>query len=88
MKEIDKKKEKKVEVLITTVDCKDFNGLLKKMNIQTNAMIGNQTSYNKIDSIDYNSLTIPVYSFNERGVGLNRNNLLMRSKADYCLFGD
>lgn len=88
MKEINEKKEKTVEVLITTVDCKDFNGLLKKMNIQTNAMIGNQTSYNKIDSIDYNSLTIPVYSFNERGVGLNRNNLLMRSKADYCLFGD
>lgn len=81
-------KDVSVEVLITTVNCGDFNELLKRMNIQTSAMIGNQTSYNRIDNIEYNSISIPTYSFNERGVGLNRNNLLMRSKADYCLFGD
>ena len=87
MKEINQKRNS-VEVLITTVNCNDYIQLLKNMNIQTDAMIGNQTSYDKIDNFNYNSLNISTYAFNERGVGLNRNNLLMRSKADYCLFGD
>ncbi len=77
-----------VEVLITTVNCEDFEKLLKQMNIRTRAMIGNQSSYNEISSIIYRNNKIPIYTFNERGVGLNRNNLLMRSNSDFCLFGD
>lgn len=80
--------EDSVEVLITTMNCNNFEELLKKMNIQTNAMIGNQTSYNEIKLFHYNDKQIKSYSFQEKGVGLNRNNLLMRTTADYCLFGD
>lgn len=81
-------RENSVEVLITTMNCNDFDELLKRMNIQTNAMIGNQTSYNEIKSFYYNDMEIKSYSLNEKGVGLNRNNLFMRATADYCLFGD
>lgn len=83
MKEI-----KNVEVLITTMNLRDPYSLLSKMNIQNNALIGNQTDYDKVEKILYNHNPIKIYSFNEKGVGLNRNNLLMRSNADYCLFGD
>lgn len=83
----------KVEVLITTMNCQDPKELLKQMNIQGPAMIGNQMTEknayeNSVKSYFYQDLLIPVFTFSEKGVGLNRNNLLMRTKAKYCLFGD
>lgn len=84
-----KKMEKRtVEVLITTVNMQDPKQLLDQMNIRTQAMIGNQTSFNEVTQVQHCGRDIPVYSFHERGVGLNRNNLLLRSKADFCVFGD
>ena len=77
-----------VEVLITTLRLEDPIELLRKMNIDSEAMIGNQSTYNDIQTINYKENSIPIYTFKEKGVGLNRNNLLMRSKADICLFGD
>ena len=78
----------KVEVLITTVNMLDPRQVLERMNIQTPAMIGNQTNYNEVSQFQYKGMNIPVFSFFERGVGLNRNNLLLRSTADFCVFGD
>ena len=80
--------DKKVEVLITTVNCKNPEALLQQMHIQSAACIGNQCEVNRIDTIQASGGSYIVYNFNERGVGLNRNNLLMRTKAEYCLFGD
>lgn len=77
-----------VEVLITTMNMQDPLQLLDCMNISTQAMIGNQTSFNEIVQMQHKDNVVTVFSFNERGVGLNRNNLLMRSKADFCAFGD
>lgn len=81
-------KTKKVEVLITTMNMNDVEDILSTMNIQTSAMVGNQTNYNSVELKEYKGKQCKVYSFCERGVGLNRNNLLMRTDADYCLFGD
>ncbi len=78
----------KVEVLITTMNMASAPELVKKMNIHTDALIGNQTDYNCISDEIIDDHHIKIFSFKERGVGLNRNNLLMRSNADYCLFGD
>lgn len=77
-----------IDVLITTMNNEDIYGLLSNMNIKTNALVGNQTNYNKINEIIWNNNLIQIMNFNERGVGLNRNNLLMRSKADICILGD
>lgn len=77
-----------IQVLITTMNLTNPVELIEKMNIQGSAMIGNQTNYNSVEKVYYNNICFDIYSFNERGVGLNRNNLLMRSQADYCLFGD
>lgn len=77
------KETKNVEVLVTTMHCRDVSALLKRMHVK-NAVVGNQTDKNLIYEVDGTR----VYDFQEKGVGLNRNNLWMRTDADYVLFGD
>ena len=76
-----------VQVLLATMNQKDFS-LLEKMNIQTDAIVGNQCDKNEILEFDYNGKNIKWLSLAERGVGLNRNNCLMRATGDICLFAD
>ena len=76
-----------IEVLIATMNQNDYS-LLDKMNIQSDAIIGNQCQLNKIEKFKYQGNNIRWYSFSEKGVGLNRNNILMRAKGDYLIFAD
>ena len=76
-----------VEVLVATMHQNDFS-ILDKMNISTNALVGNQCDHNEVVHLTYNNRSVTFYSFSERGVGLNRNNTLMRSNADICIFAD
>lgn len=76
------------EVLITTVNNSGIERLLEQMNIQTNACVGNQCNTNSVEKIIWKNKEIKIYSFKEKGVGLNRNNILMRSDADICILGD
>ena len=79
---------KKIEVLIVTMNQNDHS-LIQKMNIKTDALVGNQCDYNSIESFtDKNGNTIRYYSFEEQGVGINRNNLLLRTTADYVILAD
>ena len=78
----------KIETLIVTMKNNNSQELLKKMNIQTDAIIANQCEENKIENFEYNKNNILKLNFNEKGVGLNRNNALMRSKADICILAD
>lgn len=75
-----------VEVLLATMNQEDML-FLKKMNIQSDIIIGNQCNRNEV-TILHEKFHIQMYSFKEKGVGLNRNNILMRAKADYCLIAD
>ena len=77
------KETKSVQVLVTTMHCRNVASLLQQMKVK-NAMVGNQTDKNLIYQVDGTT----VYDFQEKGVGLNRNNLWMRTDADYVLFGD
>lgn len=76
-----------VEVLVAAMNQKDHS-LIEKMNIQTNAIVGNQCDYNSIEKFMYDGHDIMYLNFSERGVGLNRNNALMRANADICLLAD
>jgi len=76
-----------IQVLVATMNQTDFS-LLKKMNIQTSAIVCNQCNRNEFIDFDQNNNYIRWLSFNERGVGLNRNNGLMRADAEICLFAD
>lgn len=77
----------KLQVLISTMNQTDFS-ILKKMNIQSDAIVVNQCKINKFDEVDYNGHKVRFLSLNEKGVGLSRNTALMRSKGDICLFAD
>ena len=76
-----------IETLVVTTGQHDHS-LLKTMNIQTDAIIGNQCDKNEIEKFSYNDKNVKWLSLCEKGVGLNRNNVLMRSTADICVFAD
>lgn len=77
----------KVQLLIATMNQID-DSILQKMNIQSDAIVGNQCNENSIRTLDYHGSRVTFLNFDERGVGLNRNNALMRATADYCVFTD
>ncbi len=75
------------QVLVATMNQTDFS-LLEKMNIQTDAIVCNQCDKNEVTEFDYKGNKIKWLSFAEQGVGLNRNNALMRATADICILAD
>jgi len=77
-----------IEVLVATMNQEDDCSLPIDMNIQSDAIIGNQCGRNEIKELEYNGHRIKYLSFAEKGVGLNRNNALMRSTADICVLAD
>ena len=77
----------KIEVLVAAMGQSDCQ-LIADMNIQTDALIGNQCDKNEIREFQIDDKKIIYYSFNERGVSLNRNNTLLRTRADICILAD
>lgn len=76
-----------IEVLVAAMNQKDHS-LLEKMNIQSNVIVGNQCDFNSIENFEFRGFEAVYLNFNERGVGLNRNNSLMRAKGDIVVFAD
>lgn len=76
----------KIEVLVAALN-KGYN-LHEKMNLCTDAIICNQCEENSVRVINYKNKNIRYFFYKERGVGLNRNNALMRSNSDICTFAD
>lgn len=77
----------KIQTLIVTTNQNDHS-LIDKMNVQTDAIVGNQCDRNEIEEFDQNGHLVRWLSLKERGVGLNRNTVMMRSDADICVFAD
>lgn len=77
----------KIQVLVATMNQNDHS-LIEKMNISTDAIIGNQCNRNCIEKFSIENKKIQYLNFSERGVGLNRNNALMRASGDIILFAD
>lgn len=76
-----------LEVLVATMNQFDHS-LLEKMNIKSDAVIANQTDFDLVEDFSYNGNKIKYLNFKEKGVGLNRNNAIMRSTADICVLAD
>lgn len=62
--------------------------LAEKMNLSTEAIIVNQTDCFAYQEFERKGRKIKAYSFAERGVGLSRNNALLRAEEEICLFSD
>lgn len=78
----------RLEVLLATMDQKD-DSVLDRIGLHSDVIVCNQTN-EKTDYHAYirNGYNVRWYDFQERGVGLNRNNALLRSTADICLLAD
>lgn len=76
-----------VQVLVAAMNQKD-HALLDRMNIASDVIVGNQCERNEVEAFDYHGFRAKYLSFAERGVGLNRNNALMRADGDILLFAD
>ncbi len=76
-----------VQVLVATMNQTDYS-LLDKMNIETSAIVCNQCDRNEMLAFSHKGAPVRWLSFCEKGVGLNRNNALMRADAEICLFAD
>ena len=74
-----------VQVLVAAVGQND-QSLLNKMNIQSDVIVGNQCNCNSVEKFSFRGHRAMYLNFAERGVGLNRNNALMRADGDICLF--
>lgn len=77
----------RIQVLVAAMHQTDHS-LPEKMNIRSEAIIGNQCDRNEIERFERDGHTVTYLSFAERGVGLNRNNTLIRADGDVCLFSD
>lgn len=76
-----------IEVLVSTMHQNNMD-LVKKMNLQSDAIIINQTDTHAYAESIQNGHKIRFYSFAERGVGLSRNSALMRATGDICVLAD
>lgn len=78
----------RLEVLLATMDQSD-DSIIDEIGLRSDVIVCNQT----IDKTDYrkytkNGYNVRWYDLQERGVGLNRNNALLRATGDICLLAD
>lgn len=84
---VNMRSEIKTEMLVSAVN-QDVLTLAERMNIGTDAVIINQCSEFGYREYELDCGTIRCYSLRERGVGLSRNNALMRARGGICVFAD
>lgn len=73
-----------IETLIVTVD-RDSDAVVREMNVQTDAIVGNQCAENSVWSFYENGRKTVFYNTADRGIGKNRNIVLKNSQADICV---
>lgn len=77
----------KIQTLVVTVDQTDHS-LPERMNLQTDAVIGNQCASDCVETLSYQGNHVTYYNTAQRGVGRNRNLVLEKSDADICILAD
>ena len=77
----------RLQLLVSTMNQTDFR-LIEKMNISSDALFINQCDCFKHHVFEDQGRLIEWYSFPERGIGLSRNNALIRASGDILLFAD
>lgn len=73
-------------VVVSTVD--NNEELLSKMNINSDAIVINQTNIFQKREIMYKKHKIKWFDFDERGIGLSRNNGISRVDKEFCVLSD
>ena len=55
-----------IEVIISTMNLKDWKILIERMNVQTDCIIVNQTNYNKIEDYKFGDICVKIVSINKK----------------------
>ncbi|MBD5452180.1 MAG: glycosyltransferase family 2 protein [Lachnospiraceae bacterium] len=77
----------KLQVLVSAVN-ENAVDLAERMNLESDAIIINQTDYFDYEELKHKNRRIQCFALAERGVGLSRNNALLRAEGDIVLFSD
>lgn len=77
----------RIQTLVAAVN-QDVRALADRMRLETDAILVNQCDENAYLEYEYKDFQVKCYSFREKGVGLNRNNALLRADGDILVFAD
>lgn len=77
----------KYQLIVSTMNQTD-ESICERMRIDSDAIIINQCDKFEKKTVSHNGHQVVFLSFDERGVGLSRNNGLMRSEAEIIHFAD
>ncbi len=77
----------RVQVLVAAMHQTD-HALVEKMNLRSDAIVGNQCDRDEIEHFEYNGHRMWYLHFAERGLALNRNNALIHATGEICLLAD
>ena len=77
----------KLQVLVSAVN-QEGAALAERMHLESDAVVINQTDHFGYEEYTHHGKRIQCYSFQEKGVGLSRNNALLRAEGDIVLFSD
>lgn len=77
----------RLQVLVSAVR-ENVETLAERMNLQSDAIIINQTYFFGYNEYEHKGKNIKCYNLVEKGVGLSRNNALLRADGDILLFSD
>lgn len=77
----------KVQVLASVMN-QEVNRIVDRMQLDSDAVIINQSERLGAEIIQHNNHTIEFFSFPQRGIGRSRNEAIMRSSGDICVFSD
>lgn len=77
----------KVEILASVMN-QSMEEIVKKMNIQSDAVVINQCDHAGSEEMEVGGRKIRFFSFPERGIGKSRNEAIARAEGEICLFSD
>ena len=77
----------RLQMLISGMNL-DTTHVAENMKLEADAIVINQTDSFGFEEYQYKEHRIKIYCMNEKGVGLSRNNALLRADGDIVLFSD
>lgn len=78
----------RLQFLVSAVKQPDVFAHIKKMNLSAESILIHQCDRNDYEEFECNGHKVRCYHFAEKGVGLSRNNALLRADKDVAVFAD
>jgi len=78
----------RLQFLVSAVKQPDIYAHMEKMNLSAESILIHQCDRNGYEEFEKNGHRVRCYHFAERGVGLSRNNALLRADKELAVFAD